>query len=80
VEATSFDPLLLADRIQRALERLAREHRLPYPVSISCGTDRFDPSTTPIEVALRKADAAMYEVKRTHRAGRLASHGPSPRD
>lgn len=73
VEATSFEPPLLVQRIQRVLERLAREHRVNYAVSISCGIVRFDPAATTVDAAMQEADAEMYAVKRARKAG-----GPDP--
>lgn len=65
LETSSFDPGILVERVQRTLQRLAREHQVSHPVSVSCGIERFDPPVTPLEVALQTADAAMYAVKRT---------------
>ncbi len=67
LEATSFEPAVLVGRIQRALERLARDHGVPHTVAISCGTERFDPRTTSIEQAIDGADAEMYRAKRARR-------------
>jgi diguanylate cyclase (GGDEF)-like protein len=64
IEVTAFEPALLAERIEQALLRLARDHQLPFPVSISCGSERFDPDAITIEEALDRADAAMYRAKR----------------
>jgi diguanylate cyclase (GGDEF)-like protein len=67
LEATSFDPAVLATRIQRVIERLAREHNVPHEVSISCGAERFDPKSTSIEQAMVAADTEMYRSKRSPR-------------
>jgi diguanylate cyclase (GGDEF)-like protein len=69
LETSSFDPGILTDRVQRTLQRLAREHQVSHPVSISCGIERFDPTRIPLETAIQTADAAMYEVKRTRGRG-----------
>jgi diguanylate cyclase (GGDEF)-like protein len=67
LEASSFDLSLLITRVQRALERLGREHQLPYAAAISCGMRRFDPSRTEFDNAIHDADIAMYETKRVRR-------------
>lgn len=70
LENLAFDPSLFTDRIHRALERLAAERSLPFPASISCGTERFDPEKVTLEHAIEVADAAMYANKRAQGFGR----------
>jgi diguanylate cyclase (GGDEF)-like protein len=67
LETALLDPAPVLLRIQRALERIAEAQHLPYPVSLSCGVERFDPEVTPMEEALQAADDAMYRVKRERR-------------
>lgn len=54
-----------ARRIMRELERpILLEGEEPVTVSASIGSVRIDPADTSVREALRRADIAMYEVKR----------------
>lgn len=67
------DPAAVVDRLQRAVDERNLLSPDRPPMSFSVGSATFDPADPePLDVLVRRADAAMYEVKRGRRAARGA--------
>lgn len=64
------DATAVVDRLQRAVDLRNRITGVDqFPMSISVGCARFEPdSPESLEALVHRADAAMYQVKRAHRA------------
>lgn len=70
------DPAAVADRLRRAVD--GRNLLVPEepPMSFSVGSATFDPADPdPLDELVRRADAAMYEMKRARHATRSADAG-----
>jgi diguanylate cyclase (GGDEF)-like protein len=67
LETTPFDPMILITRVEKNLQRLAKECALPHRVAVSCGVERFDPRQVSVDAALQIADTAMYATKRARK-------------
>lgn len=64
------DATVVVERLQRAIGERNRFRSDEIPMSIAVGCAKFDPDAPePLEVLVERADAAMYQMKRTTRAG-----------
>ena len=72
------DPQVVVERTMRAFdERNLQLRSDQFPMSVAVGSAVFDPETPePLDVLVERADAAMYEMKRSGRDARPAGTGP----
>ncbi|HWQ03346.1 MAG TPA: diguanylate cyclase [Candidatus Nitrosotenuis sp.] len=68
VDAADETRQLIDQRLRSILEEMNAKLKLPYTISMSVGTARFEPNDSmSVEVLLDKADKALYAHKRSRR-------------
>lgn len=72
--------LLIAERLRRAIATAAPPEVLAHlPVTASIGIAQYDPTADTTETWLARADAALYDAKRSGRNRSAIAAGPSSR-
>jgi diguanylate cyclase (GGDEF)-like protein len=68
VDALQETKQIIDNRMRTILDEMNSTLRLPYKISMSVGTARFEPDQNmSVEDLLNKADQALYQYKRAHR-------------